>query len=104
MAKPNEINSNKKYLSRCHYYGKLLDWEFVESAMVLKFEVYSATEYFGGSSTIRIYVPTDLEQHMAESLVIGLNYYVIAAPYKVHFKKKYKHRVDLLLQIFEEVL
>ena len=54
-------NSNLKYLSRCQYFGKLIDYEYVTEAMVLKLLVYTATEYFGGSSTIRIYVPTEME-------------------------------------------
>lgn len=97
-------NSNLKYLTRLQYYGKLIDWEFVSDAMVLKLAVFAATEYFGGSSTVRLYVPTNLQRDLARSLFIGENYFVIAAPYKVTFKERYRHRVDLLLNIFKEVI
>lgn len=100
----NQINSNLRYLSRCQYYGKLLDWEYIEGAMILKFSVYTATEYYGNACNIRVYVPSDLEQHLAETLIIGANYLIIAAPYRVKFKQAYRHRVDLLLQIFQEVI
>lgn len=100
----NKANSNKKYLSRCFYYGKLLDWEFVESAMILKFTVYTATEYYGKDTIIRIYVPTELEQHLMHTLTIGDKYMIVSAPYRVKFKQRYNHRVDLLLQIFKEVI
>lgn len=99
-----DTNSNLKYLSRCQYYGKLLDWDYVEDAMVLKLLVYTATEYFGGSTTIRLYVPTDLETALSRELIVGENYIVVAAPYKLNFKNTYRHRVDLLLNIFKEVL
>lgn len=97
-------NSNLKYLTRLQYYGKLVDWEFVSDAMVLKLAVFAATEYFGGSSTVRLYVPTNLQRDLARSLFVGENYFVIAAPYKVTFKERYRHRVDLLLNIFKEVI
>ena len=97
-------NSNLKYLTRLQYYGKLIDWEFVSDAMVLKLAVFAATEYFGGSSTVRLYVPTNLQRDLARSLFVGENYFVIAAPYKVTFKERYRHRVDLLLNIFKEVI
>lgn len=100
----NNINSNLKYLTRCQYYGQLLDWEYVSDAMVLVFKVYTATEYFGNSSKIRIYVPTKLEQKLAEELETGENYLVITAPYRINFKENYRHRVDLLLNIFKEVI
>lgn len=100
-----ETNSNLKYLTRLQYYGKLIDWEFVGGdAMVLKLAVFAATEYFGGSSTVRLYVPTNLQRDLTRSLFIGDNYFVIAAPYKVTFKERYRHRVDLLLNIFKEVI
>lgn len=93
-----------KYLSRCTYYGRLIDWEYVSEAMILKFAVYTACEYYGGSTTIRIYVPTDLESEIINELVTGDYYYVITVPYKVKFQKKYQHRVDLLLNLFKEVI
>lgn len=100
--KVNKIASKEeyRYLSRCHYYGKLIDWEFVEDAMVLKLCVYTATRYYGTSVTIRLYVPTDMEDELCETLITGDEYYVIAAPYKINLNKYYKHRVDLLLSIF----
>ena len=98
------MNDSAKYISRCQYYGKLKNWEYVDGgAMVLSFIVYSASEYFGGSNTIRIYVPTELEDKLINRLIVGEMYFVIAAPYKVCFKTNYKHRVDLLLNIFQEV-
>lgn len=100
----NNSTSNLKYLTRCYYYGKLLDWEYVSEAMVLKFQVYTATEFYGNSTTIRIYVPTNLEEKLKMELITGENYFIIAAPYKLVFKKEYKHRVDMLLQIFKEVI
>ena len=59
---------NNKYLSRCQYYGKLIDWDYVEECMVLKFAVYTATEYYGNTSTIRIYVPTEMEDDIINEL------------------------------------
>lgn len=100
----NNINSNNKYLSRCQYYGKLENWEYVSGAMVLIFKVYTATEYFGNESKIRVYVPDKLELKLNNELIIGENYLVITAPYRVNFKEKYRHRVDLLLAIFREVI
>lgn len=97
-------NSNLKYLTRLYYYGKLIDWEFIDDAMILKFAIFTATEYFGGSSTVRIYVPTVLQRDLSRSIFTGENYFVIAAPYKVTFKERYRHRVDLLLNIFKEVI
>lgn len=100
----NNINSNNKYLSRCQYYGKLENWEYVSEAMVLIFKVYTATEYFGNESKIRVYVPDKLELKLSNELIIGENYLVITAPYRVNFKQKYRHRVDLLVAIFREVI
>lgn len=97
-------NSNLKYISRCQYYGKLQDYEYVTGAMVLKFIVYTATEYFGGSSIVRVYVPTDLEEDLRRNLIVGENYLVITAPYRINFNKQYRHRVDLLINIFQEVI
>ena len=38
-------NSNLKYLSRCQYFGKLLDYEFVSEAMIEQVEMlYSEGE------------------------------------------------------------
>lgn len=101
MLRPS--NSNLKYLTRCQYYGKLIDWEYVSEAMVLKLKTYTATEHFGGSNIIRLYVPTELEFDIRNELIVGDNYLVIAAPYRIYFKDNYRHRVDLLLNIFKEV-
>lgn len=100
----DNISTNLKYLSRCTYYGKLLDWEYVSNAMILKLLVYTATEYYGCNNTIRVYVPTALEQTLSRELITGDNYLIICAPYKLTFKKEYRHRVDMLLQIFKEVI
>lgn len=100
----NRINQSNKYLSRCQYYGTLEDWEYVSGAMVLVFLVYTATEFFGKQQRIRVYVPTDLENKLARELEQGENYLVITAPYRVTFKNEYRHRVDMLLNIFKEVL
>lgn len=100
----SDNSSNLKYLSRCQYYGKLLDYEYVSEAMVLKLAVYTATEYFGGSSVIRVYVPTDIENDVKNNIIIGENYLVITAPYRINFNKKYRHRVDLLINLFQEVI
>ena len=51
--------NNYKYLSRCHYYGTLKDIEYISDAMVLVFKCYIATEYYGGNTNIRVYVPTE---------------------------------------------
>lgn len=96
--------NNKKYLSRCQYYGKLIDWDYVEQCMVLKFAVYTATEYYGNTSTVRVYVPTEMEDDIINELFKGDNYFIIAAPYRVAFKQTYKYRVDLLLNIFKEII
>lgn len=105
MTRPkNEITSNNKYLTRCQYYGKLLDIEYVSDAMVLIFVVYSATEFFGSSTPIRIYVPTDLEPTLRQELIVGDSYFIIASPYKLQFRKNYRHRVDMLISIFREVI
>lgn len=104
VRKKNNINSNLKYLSRCQYYGKLENWEFVSDAMVLIFKVYTATEYFGNESKIRVYVPDNLELKLNNELEVGENYLVVTAPYRINFKQKYRHRVDLLIAIFKEVI
>ena len=90
----NTNQQNNKYLSRCQYYGKLIDWDYVEECMVLKFAVYTATEFYANTSTIRIYVPSDMEKDIINELFKGDNYFIIAAPY----------RVDLLLNIFKEII
>lgn len=97
-------NSNLKYLTRSYYYGKLLDYEFVSGAMILKIVCYTLSEYFGGTSIIRIYVPTSLEDILQSTLRISSNYFIVAAPYRVNFNKKYQHRVDMLINIFEEII
>lgn len=94
---------NLKYISRCHYYGRLKDIEYISNGMVLKFEVYTATQYYGGNTVIRVYVPSDLEKLLEGSLEINERYYILAAPYKVRAAKEYVHRVDLLLNIFKEL-
>lgn len=99
------FGSNIKYLTRCHYYGKLLNWDYIcDGSMVLVFNTYTATEYYGNNCTIRVYVPTALEHRLANELTVGDSYYLITAPYRVQFHKTYKHRVDLLLNIFKEVI
>ena len=96
--------SNLKYLTRNYYYGKLLDYEFVSGAMILKFSCYTATEYFGGTVNVRIYVPTSLEDRLQQVLNINSNYFIISAPYRINLNKKYQHRVDILINIFEEII
>ena len=97
-------NSNLKYLTRSYYYGKLLDYEFVSGAMILKIVCYTLSKYFGGTNIIRIYVPTSLEDVLQSTLRINSNYVIVAAPYRVNFNKKYQHRVDMLINIFEEII
>lgn len=99
-----QTNSNTKYLTRCQYYGKLIDYEYVSNAIVLKLKVYTATEYYGNSSIIRIYVPSDLENTIKDRIIINENYLIIAAPYRVRFADNYRHRVDMLINIFREVM
>lgn len=100
----NTNQQNNKYLSRCQYYGKLIDWDYIEECMVLKFAVYTATGFYANTSTIRIYVPSDMEKDIINELFKGDNYFIIAAPYRVTFKQTYKYRVDLLLNIFKEII
>lgn len=95
--------NNLKYLTRLYYYGKLLDWDYIGEHMILKLNTYTATEYFGGSNVMRLLVPSKLEDKIKDSLIIGDMYFVVGAPYSLHFKKEYRHRVDLLLHIFKEV-
>lgn len=99
-----QSNNNLRYLTRCHYYGTLLDYEYVSNAMVLKFKVYNATDFFGSGNTIRIYVPTDLENSLRDKLIMNENYLIIAAPYRINFATNYRHRVDMLINIFQEVI
>lgn len=100
----NKQTTNLKYLTRCQYYGKLINWEYVSEAMILIFNVYTATEYFGGNTNIRVYVPTDLEKDLEVNLVQGDNYLIITAPYRIRYNKTYNHRVDMLINIFQEVI
>ena len=72
--------------------------------MILELITYTATEYFGSSQVMRIYVPTELENILSKVLIIGDNYYIIASPYKLRFAEQYRHRVDMLIQIFKEVI
>lgn len=97
-------NSNLKYLSRCYYYGRLVDYEYASGAMILKLAVYTATEYYGGSSVIRVYVPTDMENDLQNNLIVGDKYLVVTAPYRIRYDQKYQHRVDMLINIFQEVI
>lgn len=99
-----DSNSNLKYLTRLQYYGKLLNWVYVNGAMVLEFACYTATEHFAGSSTIRVYVPTEIENDLRKALIVGDKYFIICAPYKLSFHTTYRHRVDLLLNIFQEII
>lgn len=98
-----DCNQNLKYISRCHYYGKLINWEYVASALILILRVYTATELFGGTQIIRVYIPSEMERDLIPCLNVGEFYFVIAAPYKRTFKEIYKHRVDLGLNIFKEI-
>lgn len=85
------------------YYGRLMNIEYVENKhFVLVFKAYTATEFYGKDVNIRIYVPTDLEPKV-EDLLVGENYLILAAPYRATFNKQYKFRVDMLLNIFQEV-
>lgn len=93
-----------KYLSRCYYTGRLKDWEYVNGCMVLKLVVYSACQYFGGSTVVRLYVPTDLEQLIENELEQNEIYSVVAIPYKVSANKSYPYRVDLLLNITKTII
>lgn len=102
-APKNFTSSNLKYLTRCYYYGRLQDIEYVSGATVLLFQTYTSTEYYGTKNLIRIYVPTDIDNDMNERLVTNENYFVIAAPYRLSLGAGYKHRVDMLLHIFREV-
>ena len=101
MIRPEK--HNLKYLTRLYYYGKLLDWDYVGEYMIIKLNTYTATEYFGGSNVIRLLVPTELENDIRNNLIVGEKYLALGAPYSLHFKKEYRHRVDLLLHIFKEV-
>ena len=103
VTNENKCNTSLKYLTRRYYYGKLLDYEFVSEAMILKFACYTLSEYFGGTTIIRIYVPTALEQRLQDVLRINSNYFIVAAPYRINYNKQYRHRVDMLINIFEEI-
>lgn len=96
--------NNLKYLTRSYTYGKLKDIEYVNEAMVLVFESYVACEYFGGTTPIRVYVPTVLEDKLRQTLICGDCYFIVTAPYRISFRKKYQHRVELLLNIFQEII
>lgn len=102
--KVNFIGSkeNLKYISRCFYYGTLKDFEYVNGGLVLKMAVYTATKYTATTTIIRMYVPSDLEEHIIDLLECGSNYWTICAPYKVRGAQNYNYRVDLLLNIFPE--
>ena len=99
----NTNQQNNKYLSRCQYYGKLIDWDYIEECMVLKFAVYTATEFYANTSTIRIYVPIDMEKDIINELFKGDNYFIIAAPWRVTVRQGYEDRVDLVLDIFKGI-
>lgn len=99
-----DSSMNLKYLSRCHYYGKLIDMDYTEGgALVIKLSCYVATSCTGNVSSIRLYVPTDMENEIINYLNIGENYYVISAPYRVSGMQKFSTRVDLVLNIFKEL-
>lgn len=97
-------NNNKKYLSRCQYFGKLENWDYVGNMMVLSVRVYTACEHFGKSIPVKISVPTELEERLSRELMIGNDYFYICTPYRVTLGEKFRHRVDLLLNIFEEIV
>lgn len=96
--------SNLKYLTRSYNFVKLKDIEYISDAMVLVCESYVACEYFGGTTPLRFYVPTVLEDKLRQTLICGDSYFIVAAPYRISFRKKYQHRVDLLLNIFQEII
>lgn len=100
----NILSSNLKYLTRLQYYGLLKDIEYISDAMILVFDSYTATEFYAGRTPVRIYVPSDSEEKIRQSIVVGARYFIIAAPYRITIQQKYKHRVDLLLSIFEEII
>lgn len=103
--KINYIRSeeNLKYLSRSFYYGTLNTYEYINGGLVLKLICYSASAWHGGSTVIRVYVPSDLENEIIDYLECGGNYFLITTPYKVKASSGYPYRVDLLLNIFKEV-
>lgn len=85
------------------YYGRLTNIECIDgNSFVLVFKSYTATEFYGKDVNIRIYVPTDLN-YKIDNLMVGEEYLIIAAPYRATFNKAYKFRVDMLLNIFQEV-
>ena len=96
--------NNLKYLTRSYTYGKMKDIEYVNEAMVLVFESYVACEYLGGTTPIRVYVPTVLEDKLRQTLICGDCYFIVTAPSRISFRKKYQHRVELLLNIFQEII
>lgn len=105
-----EINATEKkfeptrYYTKLYYYGKLVDWDYCEGAMVLKLNIYAACEYCGTNVNIRLYVPTDLEKQVLNMIQVGNYYFIQAIPYKLKFNKRFPYRVDLLLNIFERVV
>ena len=100
----NFISSNNKYLTRSMYYGRLKDIEYVNDAVILIFIVYTATEFFANSCTIRVYVPTSIQDRIVDEVVAGDTYLVVTAPYRINFNKAYRHRVDMLVNIFKEII
>ena len=89
---------NLKYLSRCQYYGTLEDCEYPEvGGLILKFKVFTATSFYAVNVTIRIYVPTEMEDDVHYQMEIGERYWVLCSPYTIRLGKSYPHRVDLLL-------
>lgn len=90
---------NRKYISRCFYYGTLKDFEYVNDGLVLKIACSVTTVYTSSTVIVRVYVPSDLESQIIDNIECGNNYSLIAAPYKVCFARKYPYRVDLLLDI-----
>lgn len=104
--KVNFIDSamNLKYITRCSYYGKLTDMEYLESgALVIRLACYTASYCTASTTTVRIYIPTDMENEIIDFLTIGFNYFIVCCPYRSFNSKGYPYRVDLALHVFKEV-
>ena len=102
-SKKNTAEFELRYLNRLFYYGKITNLDSVEGALIITLKCYTASRYFGGYNNVRIYVPSDLENDIIREVTIGDDYFAICAPYRVTFKMTYRHRVDLLLQLFKAV-
>lgn len=103
MARLNKIQIEDKYVSRCHYSGKLIKMERTEAQknLVLTLLCRVATPYYDKNVKVRIYVPQAVEPYLNYSLVIGSEYFVVCAPYASNFKG-YRHRVDMLLNMYRK--